>query len=293
MIQVIPVMNAKGGVGKTTTAVTLAAGLARRGKRVLLIDLDSQGSASVSLGIEKTDRSVAAALFGEMPFGMTVQRTHLPGLFLSPSSPALANADVRLAPLANRVNRLREVLAPVRMAYDVIVLDCAPSSSLLNVNALVAADGYVVPVSPDFLSVESLLSLEESVRAVRKMMGQVAPILGILLTQASSGRDTDAVHATLRQRYGGKLIGTAVGRHVALQEAPILGVDIFEYAPDSQAAADYNAVVDDVASRIERYSAIFPNTDRAYVSPSKADAIVAAADFSVPEKESGDLSIAA
>ena len=297
MIQIIPIINTKGGIGKTTTAVSVAAGLARRGQRVLLIDLDSQGSASLSLGIEKTERSISAALYGEMPFGMTVHRTHLPGLFVSPSSPALANADAHLAPLQNRVTRLREVLSPVRMAYDVIILDCAPSASLLNVNALVAADAFIVPVSPDFLSIQSLTSFDETIRTVRRTMGQVAPVMGILLTHATGepGREerSEAVFEMLKARYGGKLFDTTVRRDVALQEAPILGVDIFEYAPESDGAADYQTLVDEVASRIERYSVVFPDTGRAYVSAAKAEAIVAAVDFGDQNESFQEMRLAA
>ena len=284
MIQIIPIINNKGGIGKTTTAVNVAAGLARQGKRTLLIDLDSQGSASLSLGIGKTDRSVAAALYGEMPFGMTVHRTHIPKLFVSPSSFSLSNASVRLAPLANRVSRLQQVLTPVRMAYDVIILDCAPSASLLNVNALVAADAFIVPVTPDYLSVQGLVSFDETVRNVRTAVGHVAPILGVALTNTDPAQQqTNDVHDALRHHYGGKMFDTMIRTDEALQEAPVLGVDIFEYAPESTGAADYSALIAEVASRIERYSAVFSDTGASYISAARAEAIEAAADLNGSE----------
>ena len=282
MIQIIPVINNKGGIGKTTTAVNVAAGLARRGKRTLLIDLDSQGSASTSLGLGETDRSIAAALHGEMPFGMTVHKTHLPKLSISPSSFALSSTSTRLAAQSDRVGRLLQVLTPVRMAYDVIVIDCPPSASLLSVNALVAADAFLVPVTPDYLSVQGLVTFDKMVRNVRLAVGHVAPILGVLLTQASTDAEqTREVYGGLRHRYGGKVLDTIVRPDEALQEAPVLGVDVFEYAPGSRGAEDYGAVVDEVISRISRYSAVFPDTGAGYISASRAQAIEAVADFDV------------
>ena len=277
MIQTIPVINNKGGVGKTTTAVNVAAGLARRGKRVLLVDLDPQGSASLSLGVQPTERSIAAALYGEVPFGMTVQRTHLPGLFLSPASPALADAGARLGPLAGRAARLREVLAPARRSYDHIVIDCAPSASLLSVNALVAADAFLVPVSPDYLSVQALDALDHTVRRVRSAMGQVAPVLGVVIVrpQGGDGR-SESPRAALSRHYGGKLFRTSIGTDEALREAPILGVDVFEYAPESPGARDYDALTDEVVERLGRYSAVFPETGDAYVSAARSEAILEA-----------------
>ena len=262
MLKVLPVINNKGGVGKTTTAVNLAAGLAREGRRVLLVDLDSQGSASLSLGVDRGGAGSAEALYRMAQLGDTARPTAVPNLFVSPGTLRLAHADVRLASVPNRVGRLRQVLAPVRDDYDVVLLDCAPASSLLNVNALVAADALVVPLTPDYLAVQGLLSFGDLVLNVRKALGQVAPMLGIALTNADpDSAITQGVADSLQQRFGGKLFRTVVRPDPALRAAPAHGQDVFSYAPEGHGAADYGALAREVADRIDRYSAIFQDGD--------------------------------
>ena len=274
MLQIIPVINNKGGVGKTTTAVNLAAGLARLGKRVLLVDLDGQGSASLSLGVERQEPGSAAALYGQVPLIGTIRPTHVPNLFVSPGTLALASVDVRLAGLPKRVERLRQVLEPAREEYDVILLDCSPSASLLTVNTLVAADALIIPLTPDFLAVQGLLSFGDLVRNVRKAIGRVAPVLGLALTNADPESDsTAAVSDALRQRYGGKVFNTLIRPDDALRSAPIHGQDIFAYAPGSTGATDYAALAREVAGRIERYSVIFSKPKPAPVTTEQAQAV--------------------
>ena len=258
MIKVIPVINNKGGVGKTTTAVNLGAGLARAGRRVLLVDLDAQGSASLSLGVDRDEPGSATALYRQGPMGGTARPTAVPNLFVSPGTLALADADVRLASVPNRVGRLRQALAPVRDEYDVILLDCSPSASLLTVNALVAADGLIVPLTPDYLSVQGLLRFGDLVRRVRQAIGRLAPVLGIGLTNANVKSDIGgAAEETLRERFGGKVFDTVIRPDEALQEAPAHAQDIFSYAPDSAGAADYRSLALEVGNRIDRYSHVF------------------------------------
>ena len=274
MLKVIPVINNKGGVGKTTTAVNLAAGLAREGRRTLLVDLDGQGSASLSLGVKREEPGSAAALYRLAPLSGTIRPTSVPNLSVSPGTLALANVDVRLSAVPNRVSRLRQVLATVQDDYDVILLDCSPSASLLTVNTLVAADALIIPLTPDYLAVQGLLSFGELIRNVRKAIGRVAPVLGIALTNADPDADaTAAVSDALRGRFGGKVFNTIVRPDDALRTAPIHGLDVFGYAPDSNGAADYAALAREVAGRIDRYSNVFGAPTGAPVTLEQAAAV--------------------
>lgn len=257
-MKTLAVINNKGGVGKTTTAVHLAAGMARRGNDVLLVDLDSQGSASLALGIERDDLtpSTAEVLFGEVPLRRAVRSTKWPSLDLLTGSLELSNADTYFSSDENREERLREMLAPVMDDYDLIVLDCAPSTSSLTINALVTADAFIIPTSPSYLSLEGIVSLGEVVTNVRRTIGKTGPILGILITMVAPGdQDSEAIQA-LREHYGGKVFETIVRRDDALEDAPAHGETAFEYAPDSMAAEDYDAFLDEVESRLVRYGAM-------------------------------------
>ena len=271
MIKVVPVINHKGGVGKTTTAVNLGAGLARQGRRVLIVDLDAQGSASLSLGVDRDELGSAAALYRQGPLGGTARPTGIPNLFVSPGTMALADADVRLAAVPNRVGRLRQAIASVRDSYDVILLDCSPSASLLTVNALVAADGLIVPLTPDYLAVQGLVRFGDLIRRVRQAIGRLAPVLGIALTNADTGTELgSAVAETLHERFGGKVFDTIIRPDEALREAPAHAQDIFSFAPDSAGAADYGALTAEVAGRIDRYSSVFRGPATKFVTNEQA-----------------------
>jgi len=266
MLKTIPVINNKGGVGKTTTAVNIAAGLADRGRRVLLIDLDSQGSASVSLGVDQSDLTPSSAdvLFDEVGVTEAIRPTHLDDVDLLTGSLDLANADIRLKQQSNGHNRLREVISEIEDDYQSIIIDCAPSTSILSVNALVAADAFIVPVAPSYLALEGVVSLGETVRRVRQGIGEAAPILGVLLTMVD--RSQDGVPDTidqLRNHYGGKVFDQEIRQDPKLEEAPSRGKDIFRYAPRSRGAEDYGHVIDEIEDRLQRYGSVFDGlTDR-------------------------------
>ena len=260
MLKTIPVINNKGGVGKTTTAVNVAAGLADRGRRVLLVDLDSQGSASVSLGVDQSDLTPSSAdvLFDEVGMREAIRSTHLENVDLLTGSLDLANADIRLKQQSNGHDRLRRVLSAVENEYQSIVIDCAPSTSILSVNALVAADAFIVPVAPSYLALEGVVSLGETVRRVRQGIGEAAPILGVLLTMVD--REQDGVESTieqLRNHYGGKVFDREIRQDPKLEEAPSRGQDIFRYAPNSIGAADYGHLIDEIEDRLQRYGSVF------------------------------------
>lgn len=262
MLKILPVINNKGGVGKTTTSVNLAAGLSRRGRRVLLVDLDNQGSASVSLGVDQSDLTPSSAdvLYGERSIQETIRETPLENLDLLTGALDLANADVRLNDDENGHYRLADVISDVEPHYDQILVDCAPSTSILSVNALVAADAFIVPVTPSYLALEGVVSLGETVRRVRQGIGEAAPILGVLLTMVDRDRE-DTLNAIeeLRSHYGGKVFDTEIRQDPALEEAPGRNQDIFRYAPNSKGAADYESVLDEVEDRLDRYGSVYSN----------------------------------
>ncbi|PQJ26946.1 hypothetical protein BSZ35_18660 [Salinibacter sp. 10B] len=260
MLKTIPVINNKGGVGKTTTTVNVAAGLARRGRRVLLVDLDSQGSASLSLGVGQNDLkpSSAEVLFGKTPVEEAIRSTSLEGVDLITGSLELANADVRLKEQERGQYRLREVLSTVEDRYQTILIDCAPSTSILSVCSLVAADAFIIPVAPSYLALEGVVSLGKTVRRVRRGLGEAAPILGVLLTMVdrSEGEVPESIQK-VRDHYGGKVFETEIRRDPAVDEAQNRNKDIFQYASDSTAAQDYDRVIDEIERRLQQYNSVY------------------------------------
>jgi chromosome partitioning protein len=238
----LAIFNHKGGTGKTTTSVSIAAGFAQRGLKVLLVDTDSQGNVGVSLGIkaEKT-------LYHVLVMGVRVSDAAVrvrPNLDLVVSNETLAAAELFLAGKQNRDRVLRERLASAFDDYDVIVLDCSPSLSLMNQNALVVADGIVVPVACDFLSLVGVRQVIKTVKNVNQLLHHPVQIHGVLPTffDARARICRDAVEA-LKEHFGDRVL-PPIRQATRLKEAPAQGKTIFEYAPESNAAEDYARVVD-------------------------------------------------
>jgi chromosome partitioning protein len=252
------IINNKGGVGKTTTSIHLAAGMARRNRKVLLVDLDSQASASLAAGADRKDLtpSVADVLFKEATAESVVRSTSWPSLDLLTGSLDLANADTRLSSQPNRAQHLRSAIEPVASRYDLIVLDCAPSTSSLTINALVAADTFIIPTSSSYLSLKGIVSLGKVITRVRRGIGETGPVLGILVTMVDPDEPSAETIEALREHYGGKVFETVIRRDPALKRAPARGETVFEYAPDSRGAADYAAFLDEVDSRLKRYGSV-------------------------------------
>ena len=271
-IQILPVINKKGGVGKTTTAVNVAAGLADQGRSVLLVDLDGQGSASISLGVSNDDLAPSSAdvLSDSIPVYEAIRSTKRDRLDLLTGSLDLAGAEKSLQSQSRSQYRLSEILGSLREEYHNIVIDCEPSASTLTLNALVAADAFLIPVSPSYLAYEGLLSLLKMVRFVRIELGEAAPTLGVVLTMV--GQDADVTRATiceLRKHLGGKVFDTEIRTDVRLEEAPLQGKDIFRYAPDSTGSCDYRKLVHEIEERLQRYSAAYHSLREGPSSPQK------------------------
>jgi chromosome partitioning protein len=237
----LAVFNHKGGTGKTTTSVSLAAGLAARGFRVLLVDTDSQGNVGVSLGVkaEKTLYHVLVMGVRATDAAISVR----PNLDVIVANETLAAAELYLAGRQNRDRVLRDRLVSAFDAYDVVLLDCSPSLSLLNQNALVCADSIVVPVACDFLSLVGVRQVVKTVKNVNALLHHPVQIHGVLPTfyDARARICRDAVEA-LREHFGDRVL-PPIRQATRLKEAPAQGKTIFEYAPESNAAQDYEQVV--------------------------------------------------
>jgi len=251
MRAVISMINNKGGTGKTTTAVNLAAGLAGAGFRVLILDLDSQGSASLSLGISTDGPSMADVLFDALPLAEAIRTTSVPRLDLVTGVMELANSDVILADATGRENRLRNMIATLDDRYDVVICDCPPSLSLLVVNALVASNHCLVCVSPDYLAFEGLVALTRVIERLRRGMGIDVHMLGILMTMVNPALNlTKTIAEKIRSRYGTLVFQSELRRDVKLAEAPFHGKSIFDHAPASAGAKAYGRLLAEVLNRI-------------------------------------------
>jgi len=271
---ILSLINNKGGVGKTTTAVNIAAGLARDGQRVLLIDLDSQGAASLSCGLRRTDLkpSIADVLFQNTPIETVIRQTNTPNLSLLPGSAELANADVHLSTAPAREQTLRNVLETLRSKFDSIIIDCPPSLSSLSANALVASDQYLVPVPPHFLAIGGLASLLDAVNQLFESSdGQVADLMGFVLTLVDyRNRSTTEVVQSLRESWKENVLTTEIRINVKLTEAPSHGQPIFEYAPDSTGAKFYRSLAKEIVERHAAWIAAGDESTEATATPGSA-----------------------
>jgi chromosome partitioning protein len=253
MTHIYALANQKGGVGKTTTALNLGAYLAAGGRRVLIVDTDSQANATTSLGIDRTslNGSLYDALIRGQPLAELILTTSQPRLWLAPATAALAGAEVELVSLAHREHRLIRALAPVSPDYDVVLIDCPPSLGLLTVNGLTAAaDGVLIPVQCEYLALEGLGHLLRTIKLVRESLNPNLRIAGLVLTMYDSRTNiARQVVDEVRRYFPGHVFRSIVPRSVRLAEAPSYGETILTYAPHSAGAVAYAALAQELVAK--------------------------------------------
>lgn len=241
MPRILAVANRKGGVGKTTTTVNVATAMAAAGKKVLVIDLDPQGNASTSMGVDKKGSMPSSyeVLLGEKRLTDAVVWTEIPGFSIIPSSPDLAAAEIELVDMEKREFALKNALAKEAVNYDYILIDCPPSLSLVTINALVAADAVIVPLQCEFLALEGVSDLIRNINVIKKNFNPSLTLHGVVLTMYDKRNNlTQMVEDDVRNFFGKKVYETVIPRNVRISEAPSHGKPVLLYdfkCPGSQA----------------------------------------------------------
>ena len=255
MTTVISVTNQKGGVGKTTTAVNLAFFLAKDKCKVLLVDFDPQGNATSGLGIEKDDlkKSMTDVILGKAPISEAIIETKYKNMFIAPTTPELANAEVEMAKAAKRFVRLKEAISAVASQYDYIIIDSPPSLSLLTVNGMIASEYLLLPVQTEFYALEGVAQLLDSMKLVRKAMNPNLKLLGVLATMYDKRTSLSAeVLEEVKKYFKDKVFETTIPRNVRVAEAPSHGAPIGSYDKFSKGAKAYKSLAKEVEQRTGR-----------------------------------------
>ena len=252
--RIIALANQKGGVGKTTTAINLSAALAERGYRMLLVDFDPQGGCAIGLGIEPDSLDVSvynALLDRSCEVEEVVRKTSVPGLDLLPSNIDLAAAELSLVTEVAREQTLLRAIAPLRVKYDFILIDCPPSLGLLTVNALTAADGVIVPLECEYYALRGMALLMESIDRIKERLNPRLQVEGIIATMYDSRTlHAKEVLARVKDAFGKRLFETPIRKTIRFAEAPVVGEPILTYAPSSPGANSYRRLAEEVLARV-------------------------------------------
>ncbi len=249
MARVIAICNAKGGVGKTTTAINLSSYLAALGKYVLLVDMDAQANATTGLGVHVADNgsNVYHSLVSDLNPQLSIKKTSLFGFDILPAAQSLAGATVELVSMEERETRLKKVLNPIRHNYDYIIIDCPPSLGLLTVNALAASERVIIPVQCEYYALEGLGQLLKTVDLVKQGLNPDLQVLGVLLTMYDRRNQlSNQVLNEVSKNFPGRVFNAVIPRTVSLAESPSFGKTILQFDPDSKAARAYRQLAEEV-----------------------------------------------
>ena len=252
MAKVFAIVNQKGGVGKTTTCINLAASLVASKKHVLLIDLDPQGNATTGSGVDKLGLacSIYDVLVGDCSFVDAMHFSEQAGYQLLPANRDLTAAEVELLNLAHKENRLREALAPIRDNYDYILIDCPPSLSMLTINALVAADAVVIPIQCEYYALEGLTDLLNTIERITSSLNPSLYIEGLVRTMYDARMSlTNDVTNQLQAHFGARLYKTVIPRNIIMAEAPSFGLPALIYDKQSKGAEAYLALAKEMIKK--------------------------------------------
>jgi len=251
--RVLAVVNQKGGVGKSTTAVNLAACLGGLGKKVLLVDLDPQGNATSGFGLNRGERQqcVYDALLGDVPVEQLIEPVEVEHVFVIPATIQLAGAEIELVSAFSREAKLKSMLAPIKDDFEYIIIDCPPSLGLLTINALTAAEGLLIPIQCEYYALEGLTKLLDSFRLVRTHLNADLTVFGVVMTMYDSRtRLSQQVVEEVRDFFEDKVFDTLIPRTVRLSEAPSFGQPITLYDPTGKGADAYRSLAEEVVSRV-------------------------------------------
>ena len=252
MGRIVAIANQKGGVGKTTTSVSLAASLAAQGQRVLLIDMDPQGNACSGLGVfaGPEERTLYHVLLGQAGFEDVIRKSEVPGLDLAPANTQLIGAEIELVSELARETRLKRAVAKIIGRYDVVLLDCPPSLGLLTVNALTAADAVLIPLQCEYYALEGLSHLLKTIDLIKGSLNEDLVLDGILLTMFDARNNlSHQVVEEVRQHFPGKVCETIIPRNVRLSEAPSHGKPVILYDIASRGAQAYMTLAEELLRR--------------------------------------------
>lgn len=254
MGKIIAIANQKGGVGKTTTAINLAACLAKLGKKILLIDIDPQGNSSSGLGIDKRrcEKTVYDCLINEENMGNVVVETPYENLHVCPSNIELSGAEIDLISVMGRENRLKESIAPIKDDYDYIFIDTPPSLGLITINTMTAADSIIIPIQCEFYALEGVSQLVETIKRVKKALNPDLYIEGIVMTMYDA-RTNLAIQVVdeVKRFFPEKVYSTIIPRNIRLGEAPGFGRPVIYYDESSRGAESYMLLAREVSEKIE------------------------------------------